>query len=70
MMYTWLCLIITSPGSGQGYQVLTFGLYADQLVRRVDHKHRSLAEYFEQEIAKPFGKYTEIYDHYTIKTML
>lgn len=43
-------------GTAQGYHTLTYGLYADQLVRRVDPKHRSLGDFFQQEIAQPFGK--------------
>ena len=35
---------------------MTFGLYLDQIVRRVDEKHRSLSEYFKEEIAEPFSK--------------
>jgi len=36
--------------------MLTFGLYADQLVRRTDPKGRGLAQFFHEEIAVPFGK--------------
>ncbi|KAL5017870.1 hypothetical protein ScPMuIL_003592 [Solemya velum] len=43
------------PGSGFGYHAVSFGLYLDQIVRRVDLKWRSLAEYFREEIAEPFG---------------
>lgn len=42
-------------GSGQGYHALTYGLYADQLIRRIDPQSRSLGKFFEEEIAKPFG---------------
>lgn len=42
------------PGSGQGYHALTYGLYADQLIRRIDPQSRSLGKFFEEEIAKPF----------------
>lgn len=40
-------------GSGWGYHTLTFGVLADELVRRVDG--RTLSSYFDQEIAVPFG---------------
>uniref|UniRef100_A0A1I8IYZ0 N-alpha-acetyltransferase 20 n=1 Tax=Macrostomum lignano TaxID=282301 RepID=A0A1I8IYZ0_9PLAT len=35
------------------YHGLTFGLYADQLIRRIDPKGRSIDQYFHEEIAKP-----------------
>ncbi|XP_041362872.1 uncharacterized protein LOC121378660 isoform X2 [Gigantopelta aegis] len=43
------------PGTKHGYHPITVGLYLDQIVRRVDKKHRSLSEYFKEEIAEPFG---------------
>ncbi|XP_052218803.1 beta-lactamase domain-containing protein 2-like isoform X2 [Dreissena polymorpha] len=43
-----------TPGEKHGYHPLTFGLYLDQLVRHVDPAHRCLADYFQEEIAKPF----------------
>ncbi|KAL5019075.1 hypothetical protein ScPMuIL_004797 [Solemya velum] len=43
------------PGTGYAYHALTFALYLDQIVRRVDHKWRSLSQYFREEIAEPFG---------------
>ncbi|ESO00886.1 hypothetical protein HELRODRAFT_154931 [Helobdella robusta] len=42
------------PGTKHGYHAMTFGLYCDQLVRRVDPKRRTLWEYYEEEIAIPF----------------
>ncbi|KAL5018977.1 hypothetical protein ScPMuIL_004699 [Solemya velum] len=47
------------PGKSHGYHPITFGLYLDQLVRRCDPKLRSLSQYFQEEIAQPFG--VEIY---------
>ena len=44
-------------GSGVGYHAISFGLYLDQIVRRVDPQKRSLAKYFREEIAIPFGKF-------------
>ena len=35
------------------YHLLTYGLLVDQLVRRVDTKRRSLAQYFTEEIVQP-----------------
>lgn len=48
-------------GEGHGYHGITVGLYMDQLVRRVDPQHRSLAQFFQEEIAKPFGKWKQTY---------
>lgn len=49
-----ICTVFVS-GEKHGYHPLTFGLYLDQLVRHVDPAHRCLADYFQEEIAKPFG---------------
>ncbi|ELU10516.1 hypothetical protein CAPTEDRAFT_156512 [Capitella teleta] len=46
---------IWKPGDGHGYHGFTLGLYEDQLVRRVDPLHRSLSQFFAEEIAQPFG---------------
>ncbi|CAH1796225.1 unnamed protein product [Owenia fusiformis] len=46
---------VWEPGTRHGYHMFTIGLYLDQLVRRVDSKQRSLSQYFQEEIAKPFG---------------
>ena len=45
------------PGSSHGYHVITYGLYVDQLIRHVDRKQRGVSDYFNDEIAKPFGKW-------------
>ncbi|XP_022096972.1 beta-lactamase domain-containing protein 2-like [Acanthaster planci] len=42
------------PGTAHGYHAMTFGLYASQLLRRVDSKHRTLGQFFKEEIAQPF----------------
>jgi hypothetical protein len=39
------------PGRRQGYHALTLGFYEGELLRRVDPKHRSLGQFFEDEIA-------------------
>jgi len=38
-----------------GYHALTFGWLCEQLVRRVDPQHRSLGQFLQEEIAKPFN---------------
>lgn len=43
------------PGTNHGYHPITFALYLDQVVRHVDPKHRSLSQYFHDEISIPFG---------------
>ena len=41
--------------TGVAYHTLTFGLYADQLVRRLDKKRRGLAQFFREEIGDKFS---------------
>ncbi|VDN50644.1 unnamed protein product [Dracunculus medinensis] len=43
-----------TPGKKCGYHALTFGWLVDQLIRRIDPKHRSVARFFREEIAIPF----------------
>jgi CubicO group peptidase (beta-lactamase class C family) len=43
------------PGTRQSYHALTLGFYEAELIRRVDPHHRSLGQFFEQEIADPLG---------------
>jgi CubicO group peptidase (beta-lactamase class C family) len=43
------------PGTRQAYHALTLGFYQSELLRRVDPKHRSLGQYFQDEIADPLG---------------
>jgi CubicO group peptidase (beta-lactamase class C family) len=43
------------PGTRQAYHALTLGFYESELLRRVDPKHRSLGQYFQDEIAVPLG---------------
>ena len=47
--------ILYSPESQGIYHIYTYGLLLDQLVRRVDPKRRSIAQFFEEEIATPLG---------------
>ena len=41
------------PGTRQGYHALTLGFYEGELLRRVDPRHRSLGQFFQDEIAAP-----------------
>jgi CubicO group peptidase (beta-lactamase class C family) len=47
------------PGTRQAYHALTLGFYEGELVRRVDPKHRTLGQFFQDEIATPLGE--EVY---------
>ena len=41
------------PGTRQAYHAITLGFYESELLRRVDPRHRSLGQFFEDEIASP-----------------
>ena len=43
------------PGTRQAYHAITLGFYESELLRRVDPQHRSLGQFFEDEIARPLG---------------
>lgn len=43
------------PGARQGYHGLTLGFYEGELLRRVDPLHRTLGQFFHEEIASPLG---------------
>ena len=43
------------PGTRQGYHAITLGYYESELLRRVDPQHRSLGQFFQDEIASPLG---------------
>jgi CubicO group peptidase (beta-lactamase class C family) len=43
------------PGTRQGYHAITLGFYEGELLRRVDPAHRSLGQFFQDEIATPLG---------------
>jgi CubicO group peptidase (beta-lactamase class C family) len=44
------------PGTRQAYHALTLGFYEGELLRRVDPCHRSLGQFFHDEIAMPLGE--------------
>jgi CubicO group peptidase (beta-lactamase class C family) len=46
---------IWEPGERQAYHAISFGFYEGEIIRRVDPKHRSLGQVFDEEIAKPLG---------------
>jgi CubicO group peptidase (beta-lactamase class C family)/hypothetical membrane protein len=43
------------PGTRVAYHALTLGFYEGELLRRVDPQHRSLGQFFQDEIATPLG---------------
>ena len=44
------------PGMRQAYHGLTLGFYEGELIRRVDPMHRTLGQFFQDEIATPLGE--------------
>jgi CubicO group peptidase (beta-lactamase class C family) len=43
------------PGTRQAYHAITLGYYESELLRRIDPQHRSLGQFFQDEIASPLG---------------
>jgi CubicO group peptidase (beta-lactamase class C family) len=43
------------PGTRQAYHAITLGFYEGELLRRVDPQHRSLGQFFQDEIASRLG---------------
>jgi CubicO group peptidase (beta-lactamase class C family) len=43
------------PGTRQAYHALSLGFYEGELLRRLDPRHRSLGQFFQDEIAAPLG---------------
>ena len=43
------------PGTRQAYHAITLGFYESEILRRVDPRHRSLGQIFQDEIASPLG---------------
>lgn len=44
------------PGTRQAYHAITLGYYEGELLRRVDPQHRTLGQFFHDEIATPLGE--------------
>jgi len=47
------------PGKLHGYHGITLGWYESELIRRTDPQHRTIGQFFRDEIARPLG--LEIY---------
>jgi CubicO group peptidase (beta-lactamase class C family) len=43
------------PGERQAYHAITLGFYESELLRRVDPAHRTVGQFFAEEIAAPLG---------------
>jgi len=43
------------PGERQAYHAISLGFYEGELLRRIDPLHRSLGQFFQEEIASPLG---------------
>jgi CubicO group peptidase (beta-lactamase class C family) len=43
------------PGTRQAYHGITLGFYESELLRRIDPQHRTLGQFFQDEIASPLG---------------
>jgi CubicO group peptidase (beta-lactamase class C family) len=43
------------PGTRQAYHGITLGFYEAEILRRIDPLHRSLGQFFQDEIATPLG---------------
>ena len=43
------------PGTRQAYHAVTLGFYEGELLRRIDPQHRSLGQFFQDEIATPLS---------------
>ena len=41
------------PGTRQAYHAISLGFYEGELLRRIDPQHRSLGQFFQDEIATP-----------------
>jgi CubicO group peptidase (beta-lactamase class C family) len=44
-----------TPGTRQAYHAITLGYYENELLRRIDPRHRSIGQFFQDEIATPLG---------------
>lgn len=52
---------IWPPGQRQAYHAITLGFYENELVRRIDPRHRTIGEVLQEDIAAPLGVDDEMY---------
>lgn len=43
------------PGTRNAYHAITLGFYEAEILRRIDPRHRTLGQFFQDEIASPLG---------------
>ncbi len=43
------------PGTRQAYHAISLGFYQGELLRRIDPQHRTLGQFFQDQIATPLG---------------
>jgi CubicO group peptidase (beta-lactamase class C family) len=43
------------PGTRHGYHAFTLGWYESEIIRRTDPQHRTLGQFFHDELARPLG---------------
>ena len=48
-------LPVWAPGTRQAHHAISLGYYESELMRRVGPQHRSLGQFFQDEIATPLG---------------
>jgi CubicO group peptidase (beta-lactamase class C family) len=46
---------VWEPGTRQAYHAITLGYYENELLRRIDPRHRTIGQFFQDEIATPLG---------------
>jgi CubicO group peptidase (beta-lactamase class C family) len=46
---------VWEPGTRQAYHAVSLGYFESELLRRIDPQHRSLGQFFQDEIATPLG---------------
>ncbi|HET9831991.1 MAG TPA: serine hydrolase domain-containing protein, partial [Vicinamibacterales bacterium] len=44
------------PGTRVAYHAITLGFYEGELLRRIDPRHRTIGQFFQDEIATPLGE--------------
>ena len=52
---------IWPPGERQAYHAITLGFYENELVRRIDPRHRTIGQVLHEDIATPLGVGDEVY---------
>lgn len=52
---------IWPPGERQAYHAITLGFYENELVRRIDRRHRTIGRILHEDIATPLGVGDEVY---------